>query len=414
MTKSKCQMPKQHLHVMGIAGSGAGVFAKLAEAYGYKISGCDLSLRGHSPTHLEGVDLLVTSPAILSYDPDNSELKEARRRGIQTFTWQEFLGEHLIKDQEVIGVCGTHGKSTISAMIAYLLSEAGFDPSFLLGAKIKGGESFGVGEGDYFIVEADEYNDNFLHYPVTTSVCVALEFDHPEWFSSFDEYLDAFRKFVCMGKRLICYEKDQGIKQLLKRIKNWKGEVIKFENYYQDQLQLPGDHNRINAQAAYLAAKSLGVPEETVRQLLASFPDVERRLELKKIVRGTKIYSDYGHHPTQLRATFSTLRQLYPKEWVSVIFQPHMFSRTKAFFEEFVEVFREGIVDQVAVVDIFPSREKDPGDISSRDVVEAVGTPSVWYLPRDEILQRLKTLPAGVVIFIGAGDINKLIERYAE
>jgi len=316
--------------------------------------------------------------------------------------------------QQVVGICGTHGKSTIAAMIAFLLEGAGLDPTFLLGAEIKRGESFRVGKGDHLVVEADEYNDNFLHYPVTTSVCVALEFDHPEYFSDFDDYLDSFERFVRRGELLICYEGDAGIKSLLERLEDWRGRIVRFRSVYQGRLSLPGAYNRINAQAAYLTAKVLGVPEAKVKELLRSFPGVERRLELKKVVGGAKIYSDYGHHPTQLRVVLTTLRESHPNERIVAVFQPHMFSRTKVLFEDFVEVLQKKVVDQVILTDIFPSREKDPGDINSQDLVEAVDRPYVRYLPQGEILPCLEKLSTEVVVFIGAGDIYQLIENYGQ
>lgn len=403
---------REHLHIMGIAGSGASAFARLAEASGYKVSGCDLTLEGHNPSHLTGVDTLIISPAILSLEPQNREILKAKRKKIKVVTWQEFLGKHLMAGKEVIGVCGTHGKSTIAAMAAYILEGAGFDPAYLLGAKIKGAESFGVGKDDYFIVEADEYNDNFLHYPITTSVCVALEFDHPEYFSDFDTYLDSFEQFVRRGKLLICYEGDPGVKVLLERLRGWKGRIVRFREPYRGQLLLPGVYNRINAQSAYLTAKVLGISGGEITRLLASFPGVERRLELKKIVGETKIYSDYGHHPTQLRATLGALREFYPGEQIIAVFQPHMFSRTKALFKDFVKVLREEMADQVILADIFPSREKDPGEIHSRDLVEAVNTDHLRYLPRNKIIPYLRARLVGVVVFIGAGDINRLVDEY--
>jgi len=402
-------MTKEHLHVMGIGGSGAGPFAKLAESRGYKVSGCDRSLGGHSPSHLDGVDILIVSPAIFSLDPGNMELVEARRRGIEVFTWQEFLGKYLMEDARVIGVCGTHGKTTVAAMIAYILERGGCDPTYLLGARIRGGNSFRLGRGSLFVVEADEFNNNFLNYPVSLSVCVALEFDHPEYFSNLGEYLSSFDRFVRNGRQLICNRGDGGVRALLKQLRGWGGKVVGFDTPYRGDLSVFGVHNRVNAQAAYLAARTFGVSAAAVRNLLRTFPGVERRLELKRVVGGAKIYGDYAHHPTQLRVVGMSLRQLYPRERIVVVFQPHMFSRTKALFGEFVSAIREIPVDEVFVTDIFPSREKDLGEVCSRDLVASVRRETVRYLPRERIVSRLKQVSGDVIAFLGAGDINRLI-----
>lgn len=401
----------KHLHIMGIAGSGAGAFAKLAEAHGYRISGCDRLLEGHDPSHLDGVDVLIVSPAILSYDPENLELIAARKRGIEVFTWQEFLGKYLMGGDRVVGVCGTHGKTTIAAMIAYILEGAGLDPTYLLGAKVRGGENFRKGGGNLFVVEADEFNDNFLNYPVFFSVCVALEFDHPEYFKDFEKYLASFERFVRRGEGLLCYKEDRGVRELLERLCNWKGRAVGFSSLYEEDLPVPGDYNRINAQAAYLAVRSLGVSKGKINELLKTFPGVERRLELKKVVGEVKIYNDYAHHPGQLRAVLETLSRLHSDERVVVVFQPHMFSRTKVLFSDFVRVLRRAAVYQVLLCDIFPSREKDPGDISSSDLVEAVDSDRVRYLPKERISDYLGRISAEVIAFIGAGDVNQLIDE---
>ncbi len=401
----------EHLHIMGIAGSGASAFASLARAFGYRVSGCDRGQAGHSPRHLRGVDWLIVSPAIFSLDPENPELVAAYRRGIPVATWQEFLGKFLLKGRQVIGVCGTHGKSTIAAMIAYVLEGAGFDPSYLLGAKIRGGSNFRRGGSKLFVIEADEFNNNFLNYPVSLSVCVSLEFDHPECFSNFEEYLSSFETFARGGEKFVCYKRDRGVRRFLGYLKGWPGKVRRFSMPYQGELLVPGGHNRINARAAYLAVRDVGVSAAEAGKLLGSFPGVERRLELRKVIRGRKIYDDYGHHPGQLRAVSTSLRQLYPDEVIVVVFQPHMFSRTKILFDEFVSVLREMPVNEVLVTDIFPSREKDLGKIHSRDLVRAVGRDTVRYLPQEEILAFLKKAPSNVVAFVSAGDVNKLIDE---
>ena len=206
------------VHIMGIGGSGASACAAIANSLGYKVSGCDINpteefttelkgtpiQKGHSPSHLTGVDILAITPAILSLDPDNPELAEAKKRKIKILTWQQFLGRSLTKDKFVIAICGTHGKSTTTAMIGQILEDAGLDPTVILGANVKRwGGNFRVGQTKYFIVEADEFNDNYLSLTPEISVVTNIDFDHPEYFKNFLSYKRSFQNFLHNTKKVI-------------------------------------------------------------------------------------------------------------------------------------------------------------------------------------------------------------------
>src|SRR3989344_7243068 len=200
------------VHFLGIAGSGASAAAKIAEAQGFQVSGCDKNIAGHSPKHLKNIDLLAVTPAIFSLDPKNPELLEAKKLGIFIITWQEFMGRFLQKDKFVIAVAGTHGKSTTTAMIGSLLEDAGLDPTVELGAEVpvwkanfKIGESKPVLSGveGFFVCEADEYNDNFLNYKPNIAVVTNIEMDHPEYFKDFQAVKKSFDKFKSQSKKVI-------------------------------------------------------------------------------------------------------------------------------------------------------------------------------------------------------------------
>jgi UDP-N-acetylmuramate--alanine ligase len=315
-----------------------------------------------------------------------------------------------MSNQKVVGVCGTHGKSTTTAMVAYILAKAGLDPTYLGGAKILGGENFHRGKGDYFVVESDEYNDNFLNYPLYLSACVSIEFDHPSYFKNFNHYLSSFEKFVRQGKVFVGYIGDLGVQKLIKRLRGWERDISGFRKLYQWELLLPGRHSRINAQAAYLTAKELGVPDSEIRKALATFPGIERRLELVGVRHGRKIYSDYGHHPTEIKATIQALRELYPKEKVILIFQPHTFARIEALFWDFVSVFRALPVEELVITDVF-NRRREEGKVSSKDLVQAVGLPQVDYLRKEKVPQLINGSDKDVVVLMGAGDIDQLAEK---
>lgn len=400
----------RHIHFMGIAGSGMSAVAAIAAFQGYQISGCDLNpdseylkdlrkevkfrfYQGHDTHHLRNVDILTITPAVTSLDPDNPEIAEARKRKIQILTWQEFMGRYLHQGKFVICVAGTHGKSTTTAMIGLILERAGFDPTVEVGAIVpQWRRNFRVGKGKYFVCEADEFNDNFLNYHPDVAVITNIEFDHPEYFKNLASVKKSFNKFV----------------------KNLKpgGLLIRDSKLPKDlKLQIPGEFNRQNAALAWRVTSHLGIGSEIIHQTLASFKGIGRRFDLKGEYQGAKIYDDYAHHPTAIKATIEAARQKFPRQKIWLIFQPHMFSRTKALFSDFVKVFQEIKADRVIVTDIFPSREKDTGLVSSQDLVQVIARKNVEYLGQIEAVAQFlkKNLKRDeVVINMGAGDIYSL------
>ncbi len=226
-----------HVHFLGIGGSGASAIAAIAKAQGFKISGCDKSphneftkvfsedelLEGHSISHLGGgtgerIDILAVTPAIFTADPDNEEVKAAKEKGIRVMTWQEFMGEFLEKDKFVIAVCGTHGKSTTTAMIGLMLEDLDLDPTVELGAVVpRWGGNFRIGKSKYFISEADEFNNNFLVTHPDIAVVTTIEMDHPETFKDFTEYSQSFFNFLCQTKQTVVANlSDSGVGDVLK------------------------------------------------------------------------------------------------------------------------------------------------------------------------------------------------------
>lgn len=425
--------PKKAIHFLGIAGSGTSACAAIAKSYGYKISGCDLSptdeftkplegvdiLKGHSGSHLTNVDLLVVTPAIFSLDPNNEELAQAKKRKIKTLTWQQFLGRNLAKDKFVIAVCGTHGKSTTTAMIGKLLEDANLDPTIMLGANVKKwGGNFRIGHTKYFVVEADEFNDNYMSLAPEVSVVTNIEFDHPEYFKDFAIYKRSFQNFLHKTKKMILANLgDFGTKKTLleegaqygmffKPVTDYSKTLIDFS------LKVVGTHNILNASAAYQVGIDLGINPKVIKSSLENFDGIGRRTEYLGNINGAKVYSDFGHHPTEIKVTVEALRQQHHGRDIIVLFQPHMFSRTKALFSDFVEVFRNLPVKKTYILDIYPSREVDTGLVDSKQLVQAIGKEEVLY-SRD-LTKTLSELTSQLtnhhlVIFMGAGDIDSKI-----
>lgn len=410
------------VHFLGIGGSGASAAAAIAQARGFEVSGCDFNphteftgnfdqsqlLTGHSASHMVSgkLDILAYSPAVLSLDPDNIEVKTAREQGIEVMSWQEFMGKYLEKDKFVIAVCGTHGKSTTTAMIGTLMEDAGLDPTVELGAIVpRWGANYRIGKSKYFsakredgdrtkydgifVTEADEYNNNFLVSHPDLTVVTNIEWDHPEFFKDYSDYQASFNQFFAQSKKVI---------------RNPDPKLINFE------LQVPGEFNRLNAAAAYLVAKELGIKEEQIKNSLKNFSGVSRRFELVGEYSGAPIISDFGHHPTEIKSTLEALKQKFPDQKLWVIFQPHMFSRTKALFNDFVQVFQDAKVEGVAILDIYPSREVDTGVVSSKQLVESINRPHVEYTLKEEVLKNCREYATSndVFLFLGAGDVDQL------
>lgn len=432
------------VHFLGIGGSGASAAAAIAETQGFEITGCDLEphnefttifkpdqlLTGHNPQHLHlashigsgNVDTLAVTPAIFSLDPNNPELLAAKAKNIPIMTWQQFLGEYLTKDKFVIAVCGTHGKTTTTAMIAKLLEDAGLDPTVELGAVVpKWGTNFRLpsqtshGRG-YFALEADEFNDNFLYLKPDIIVVTNIEMDHPEYFKDFEAIKESFKKFLLQTKdTIIANLNDPGVYQTLNVHPKGVNTIIDYSKHLIDfSLQIPGEFNKINASAAYQVGLSLGINPKAIRRSLQNYEGVGRRFEYIGQYRKAKVYSDFGHHPTEIKVTMEAAREKFPNQRILLVYQPHMFSRTKILFDDFVKVFQDLPVDKAFLIDIYPSREIDTGTVTSKQLVEAISKPSVAYIGNtNQTLEKLKPeiSPGDIVFFMSAGDTDRLAKE---
>lgn len=435
------------VHFIGIAGSGASAAAAIAKSNGFEVSGCDKNInnefvknlkniqiyKGHSPNHLYGlptgatrivekgpgiksgpnVDIVTVSPAVSKFDPNNPELLEAINRGKEVLTWQQFMGKYLQKDKFVIAVSGTHGKSTTTAMVGQILEDAGLDPTVELGAIVpKWGKNYRVGQGKYFVTEADEYNNNFLATFADINVVTNLEEDHLEFFKNLEGIKSSFVKFLLQTKgAVVANIQDENVAEVLKWVmKDSKVEVLDYtKSDFMLNLKIPGKHNLQNANAAFEVGLLLGIDPQTIKQSLNNFSGIGRRFEMLGEINGAKIYSDFGHHPTEIKSTIEAARSIYPDKKITLIFQPHLFSRTKLLLDEFIKAFQKLPVEKTYILDIYPSREKDTGEISSQILVGQINKNNISYEP---LWQNLKTgllksaTSQDIIIFMGAGDTD--------
>jgi UDP-N-acetylmuramate--alanine ligase len=420
----------KHVHFLGINGSGASAIAHIAKAEGYNITGCadkeihneftqdfdkDTLQEGHSPSHLDEVDILAITPAVLMFDPGNAELKAAKEKGIEVLTWQQFMGKYLEEGKFVIAVCGTHGKSTTTAMIGKLLEDAGLDPTVELGAIVpEWGANFRVGKGKYFVTEADEYNDNFLPTHPDIAVVTNIEMDHPEYFRDLEDVKDSFFEFLMQSKvAIVANIKDTNIAEILKDL--MKESKITCIDYSKNEINFPlsviGEFNKQNASAVFQVGLLLGIDPSIIQRSLSEYSGISKRFEKMGEFNGAQIYTDFGHHPTEVEVTIKAIREKFPSKKLWIIFQPHMFSRTKGLFNEFVKVFKEAPADGVWITDIYHAREEDRGLVTSQELVKAINLPGkIDYIDFEEIEESIKGFAGegDVLVFMGAGVVDQI------
>jgi UDP-N-acetylmuramate--alanine ligase len=433
---------------------------------------------GHSAEHLQDVDTLVISPAVPALDAQNPELLAAQRAGIRVVTWQEILGE-LMLNKCVISVSGVHGKGTTTAMLSLLLVDAGLDPTCEIGAVVpRFGTNYRLGASQYFVNEADEFNHNFWHYHPRVVVVTAIEFEHPEFYADYESFLAAFEHFIRgmdtqgawpLPPTLILNADSPGCLELLRRLNGWHGQValyktsdmqplsnlpglmtfaaydikldgqtsfrvntsgtaVAFSPDIEIHLALPGLHNIQNALAALTVAHLMGVDGATMAKTLSSFSGIRRRFEIRhqgplnlvETPRDVVLIDDYAHHPTAIAATLEAARKRYPQHRLIAVYQPHMYSRTKTFFEQFLSAF--DAADVVFITDIFPARERDTGLVHARELVEAMqrrprfseGVAQAIYAGsvQNTTLLLTNALRSGdIVLIMGAGDIYTVTEQ---
>ena len=402
MTPGAERLAGERIHVIGIAGSGAAGTAVLLQHAGAAVDGCDIDapspytpaldaagiryVTGHDPLHLDGVTRVAITPAIRAV-PGHVELAAAMVRGLEVSTWQELLGGLMRAPGRLgVAVAGTHGKSTTTALLGHLLVAAGLDPTVEVGAFVPAwGASVRAGDGAPFVVEADEFGDNFLNFHAAIAVITNVEMDHPDWFADRDAVFASFERFVhgmepdarVAGGRLLIAATGGGVDELLARVTPWDGRLVRygpggevvatdvhhersgsrfrlFDHSFESSLA--GDHNVANATAALLVARELGAPVDALEQGLRTFAGAGRRMELIADAAGVTVFDDYGHHPTEVRAAIAAARQrVGPGRRLWAVFEPHMYSRTALLLDEFARSFTGA--DEVVIVDIFASRD---------------------------------------------------------
>jgi UDP-N-acetylmuramate--alanine ligase len=405
----------KRVHCIGIGGIGLSAIARYCKSQGSVVSGSDgatsrvtddlekegfIFYKGHSADNLSAdVDLVIYTIAIKD---TNHELAYARKNGIACMTYPEALGV-LTKEYTTIAVCGTHGKTTTTAMIADMLKSCGKSPTVIVGSLLSnGGTNFIQGDSEYLIVEACEYKRSFLNLHPSHIVVTNIDEDHLDYYKDLQDIKSAFQEFVDKLPEIgsLVTHPDVLLSTKAKKVSTEDIEAEKIE------LSVLGVHNKKNASLALALALSLGLDEQFSRKGLKSFTGTWRRLEYKGIWHDIAMYDDYGHHPSEIQATLQALREKYSHEKYNliVIFQPHLFSRTKLFLDDFAQSFSDA--NKICVLPIYAAREQDDESISSEDLVEIMPN-AIFMESFEEIEKYVLSKPHynTVLLTIGAGDV---------
>jgi UDP-N-acetylmuramate--alanine ligase len=449
---------RQHLHFAGIGGIGMSGIAEVLLNLGYTISGSDLKLtattdrlatlgatifEGHDARNVEGAKALVVSSAV---DEQNPEVQEARRLQIPVIPRGELLAE-LMRLKYGVAIAGSHGKTTTTSMVATILSHAGMDPTVVVGGKVAamGGSNARVGKSDFLVVESDESDGSFLKLSPILAIVTNIDREHLDHYADIEQIRAAFTDFVnkvpFYGAAIVCLDSEnvQSILPLIRRRTITYGKSAQSD-YRPDKvehgdlhttfelrsrtadlgefhLNIPGDHNVLNATAAIAVALELGVNPDVIREGLKKFTGVGRRFELRGEVNGITVVDDYGHHPTEVQATLAAAKSVCHKR-VHVLFQPHRYTRTLHLMDDFARAFHDA--DRVVLLDIYAASEKPIEGVTSEALAERMrqfGHRAVEYAGDnaagvEKIVEQVE--PGDMILTLGAGSVSLLGDKILE
>ncbi len=451
----------RRVHFIGIGGIGMSGIAEVLLNLGYEVSGSDWKLspvtdrleqlgarihEGHHSSHVDGAEAVVTSSAVRAGNP---EIAEARRLQIPVIARGEMLAE-LMRLKFGIAIAGSHGKTTTTSMVAAVLAAAELDPTLVVGGRVNSmGSNARLGNGDFMVVESDESDRSFLHLAPILAVITSIDREHLDCYGSLEELRRAYAQFANQvpfyGASIACLD-EENIRAILphttRRVVTYGtaaregappdllAEDILCGHFHSQfrlkfrgadmglfTLQMPGRHNVLNAMAAVAVGLELKLEPEKIRQGLAAFGGVERRFQVRGRVNGITVVDDYGHHPTEIRATLDAASDCDYRR-VIVVFEPHRYSRTALLLDDFAACFTH--CDSLFVLDIYPAGEPPIQGVSAKALVERMrqaGHSKAEYLPAgDNLLKRLSETvqPGDLLLTLGAGSVWKVGENFLD
>ena len=435
--------PGRRVHLVGIGGVSMRSLGLVLKHFGVLVTGSDRDSTpytdeleaqgipvaiGHNASNIEGAEVIIRTAAV---HDDNVEIAAAMNRGIKVFERAQAWGVIMRAYKNAVCVSGTHGKTTTTSMVTHILMEAAWDPTVMVGSYLPIlGSGYRVGKGDTIVLESCEYCDSFLNFSPTLAVILNVEADHLDYFEDLAAIQRSFRKFADLATdRILANGDDPHTLQALEgmdfvtfglgeqnRIKavnmcpDWQhfDVVCDGQPYCHIDLGVMGKHNAMNALAAAGVAWLLGVPGDQTARGLASYHGARRRLEFKGRFNGADVYDDYGHHPDEMAATIEVVRTMGYERFI-LVFQPHTYTRTKALFDDFVEVLK--LADHAVIPEIYAARETDTLGLSST-MIQARVPGSVYCRNLEETAAYLRQIacPGDMILTTGCGDVNRAAE----
>jgi UDP-N-acetylmuramate--alanine ligase len=451
----------RNVHCIGIGGIGLSGIAEILLSRGYKVSGSDMKASditeklesmgakvyiGHRASNVEDAELIIYSAAIAE---ENPEIIRAREKNIPLASRAQVLGELMDEYGVGIAISGTHGKTTTTSMVSLVLDAADLDPTILVGGNLAEiGGNARIGGTEYFVTEACEYRDSFLELRPEIEVILNIDSDHLDYFKDLDHIVQSFRRFtqaVPAGGTIIAYDSNPFVSEVITGRENvitygfnqsctyqivgvrfGTDGMPSFDMVYRDpekggettelgrvSLNVPGEHNVLNAAAAFACCHVLGVAPEIICRELGKYTGTQRRFDMVGVTgNGVRIVDDYAHHPTEIKATLSAAQNL-PHRKLWCVFQPHTYTRTLALFDEFAEAFEQA--DVLILADIYAAREKDIYNINSEKLAEKISASHpdkpVYYMGDFQEIAAFineKAEEGDLVITMGAGDVFKI------
>lgn len=426
-------------HFVGIKGSGMSALALILHEEGYKVQGSDVKKYFFTQKRLEEEEIPffefsaenirkgLTIIAGNAFPDSHEEIVRAKELGLEVIRYHDFIGEK-IKKYISVGVTGSHGKTSTTGLLSHVINNMEAT-SYLIGD----GTGHGVEDAKYFMLEACEYKRHFLAYEADYAIMTNIDFDHPDYYKSIDDVAEAFDSFALQTKkRIIAYGDDKRLRKLKSKVpvtyyglsaennvqaknivKDTKGSsfdvYIDGEYYYKFKLPAYGDHNIQNALSVITFAYFEGLDKKELAKYLASFKGVKRRFS-EKVISDTVIIDDYAHHPAEIEATIDAAHQKYPDSKIVAVFQPHTFTRTVALLSEFAETLSKA--DSVYLSEIFTSAREKEGEVDIKDLFNKI--PNAKEILSEDDVSPLLEHKGEVVIFMGAGDIQKFERAYQE
>lgn len=440
--KSMDRQKTHHIYFLGIGGIGVSALAKYYLAMGFVVSGSDLAASEitdeltqlgvaikiglHKKANVpKDATRVICTPAV---SQDNAELKEARRRGLLLQTYPEALGE-LTKTYETITISGSHGKSTTTALVSLVLEEGYCDPTVIIGVKLRefGGSNFRRGRGPYLVIEADEWNRSFLNYSPEYAVVTNIDREHVDTYKTLDELEAVFTEYLAKvpPKGVIVANADD---PTLAKVARKFGGKVKWYSLHDPEaalikpiLRIPGEHNLSNALAAFRLGRALGVFEHDILRGLSRFSGAWRRFELRGIINGAFIIADYGHHPSEIKATIQAARDRFPLRRIWCMFQPHQHQRLHFLWDDFVTAFDNA--DRISFLPVYDVAGRETAaakkQVNSLKLAEEITSrgKDVSYLDSFEDAKKIinaEARPGDIILMMGAGDIYNLTKELTE